>query len=83
MNTPEGNVEKFNALLIRILEIPESTITDGLSPDDVKTWDSFNGLLIASELESLFDLQFSIEDISGVKNIGDMKQVLRKHGVKI
>ena len=83
MNTQKDNLEKFDELLVRILEIPKSDINDKLSPDDVKTWDSFNGLLIASELESLFGLRFTIEDISGVKNVGDMKRVLRKYNIEI
>ncbi|MEK7567094.1 MAG: acyl carrier protein [Patescibacteria group bacterium] len=83
MNTQKDNLKKFDELLVRILEIPKSDINDKLSPDDVKTWDSFNGLLIASELESLFGLRFTIEDISGVKNVGDMKRVLRKYNIEI
>jgi len=83
MNTANDNLEKFNKLLVEILEISGTDIKDELSPDDVKTWDSFNGLLIASELESLFGLKFTIEDVSGVRNVGDMKHVLRKYDIKI
>lgn len=83
MNSVKDNLKKFNELLVGILEIPEEDLKDELSPDDIKTWDSFNGLLIASELESLFGLKFTIEDVTEVKNIGDMKRVLRKYNVEI
>lgn len=83
MNSEKDNLKKFSELLVGILDIPKEDIKDELSPDDVKTWDSFNGLLIASELESLFALKFTIEDITEVKNVGDMKKVLRKYNVEI
>ena len=83
MNIQRDNLEKFNKLLVDVLGVPNSDISDALSPEDVKTWDSFNGLVIASELETLFDLQFTTEDVSGVENVGDMKQILRKYGIKI
>jgi len=77
------NLNKFNKLLMDILNLKEEDIRDDLSPEQVETWDSFNGLVIASELESIFNLKFTIEEVVDVKTIGDMKNVLRKHNIKI
>ena len=67
----------------KILGIDENIITDKTSPANVESWDSFNGLMIASELEREFKLTFTMEEITSVKNVGDIKESLRKHGIKL
>ena len=79
----EENLGQFNGILTRILGLPDDAIRDDLTPDDVGTWDSFNGLLLASELESTFSLAFTTEEVTGVRNVGDMKTVLRNRGIEI
>ena len=83
MVTKNENLKKFNKLLMDTLGLSEEEISDNLGPDDVEAWDSFNGLVIASELESLFNLKFTTEEVTGVKNVGDMKSVMRKHNINI
>lgn len=80
MNSAE---EKLSLLLARILDIPPGQIRDDLSPETVETWDSFNGILIATELESTFNVRFSLEEVTATKNVGDIKKNLRNHGVEI
>lgn len=79
----DENLKNFNKLLMDVLSLPEEKITDELSPDEVDTWDSFNGLVIASELESMFNLKFTTEEVTMVKNVRDMKKVLRNHNIGI
>jgi acyl carrier protein len=70
-------------LLNRILDVDKSKITDSMSPNEVDTWDSFNALVLVSELESTFKVKFNLEEVNAVKNVGDIKAALRKHGVEI
>ena len=79
----DTNYRKLVHILTDTLGIDERQITDELSPEDVETWDSFNALVIASELETTFDLKFTVEEVTDVKNVGDMKKVLRSHDIKI
>lgn len=82
-NKSEDNLKKFNKILFSTLGITEKELNDKLKPEDVESWDSFNGLVIASELESTFNINFTTEEVTGVKNVGDMKSVLRKHGIEL
>ena len=41
--------------------------------DNTEGWDSFNGLLLATELEKEFKVKFTMEDIVSIKNVGDIK----------
>ncbi len=76
-------MKRLKSLLSKILEIDENSITDETSPANVETWDSFNGLMIASELEREFKVTFTMEEIESAKNVGDIKKSLRKHGVNL
>ena len=65
----------------RVLGIDEKVLGDHTTPADVEEWDSFNALLLVTELEKNFHVTFSLEEVVGVKKIGDIKIILKKHGV--
>jgi len=69
----------LRALLAEILDIPPESIHEKTSPENTPSWDSFNGLLIASELEKATGIKFSIEDVLSVKNVGDIRKVLDQY----
>lgn len=74
---------KLRNLLSKIFKISPESITDATSPDNVETWDSFNGLMLSAELEKTFNVTFTIDEIITTKNVGDVKNNLRVHGVEI
>ena len=74
--------KKLYALLSEILEVAPAAITDETSPDNTPSWDSFNGLMIAAELEKASGIQFTMEDVLSVKKVGDIKKILDKYRVK-
>jgi acyl carrier protein len=72
---------KLTQLLSEILEIEPEQVHDNLTPDDVPTWDSFNGLMIVSRLESEYSVKFTMDEVTSVKCVADIKAYLRNHGV--
>jgi len=76
-------MKRLKAILSKVLGIEEDKITDDTSPDNVETWDSFNGLMIVSELESNFNVKFTMEEVTAVKRVKDIKDALKKHRVKL
>ena len=75
-------MESLRELIARILETDEGKINDKSSPENTENWDSFNGLMMVSELEKNFNVKFSIEEVMDVKSVADIKKALRKHGVR-
>ena len=63
-----------------VFSIPINEINDESSPQTIKSWDSFNGLVLLDELESNFNVKFSILEITDVKNI---KRNLKNHGINL
>ena len=76
-------MKRLKSLLSKILQIDEDKINDKTSPANTETWDSFNGLLIASELEKVFKVKFTMEEVTSVKCVGDIKASLKQHGVDL
>lgn len=74
---------KLYEILSRVLKVDSSMITEDSSPDNIASWDSFNGLMLVTELEKGFNVKFTIEEIMMVKSVKDIKDSLRRHGVKI
>ena len=74
--------QKLYKLLSEILEMDVKDINDEISVEKTVNWDSFNGLIIASELERQFEVKFLIEEIVDVKNVSDIKRHLSNHGIK-
>lgn len=68
-------------ILGKVLNVDPKSLNDMSCPENVKEWDSFNGLLIMTEIEKNFNVEFSVEEVVSVKNIGDIKKILEKHKV--
>ena len=75
-------METLGKLVARVLDVDESVLNDNSSPDTISSWDSFNGLMLVSELESNFNVKFTMDEVLAVKNYGDIKEALKKHGVQ-
>lgn len=74
-------MKRLKSVLSNVLEIKEDTISDETSPDNVGTWDSLKGLMLVTELEEMFNIKLSMEEVSSVKCVKDIKEALVRHGV--
>lgn len=75
-------MSRLEGILVKVLDIDSEIITDELGPEDVESWDSFNGLMLVSELEKEFEVKFTMDEVTAVKNVADIKDALQRHGVK-
>ena len=70
-------------IISRVFSISESEISDESGPKTIESWDSFNGLVLVDELESHFNVKFTISEITDVKNVADIKRHLKNHNVNL
>ena len=75
--------EKLYKVIAKILDDPISEINDESSPETIENWDSFNSLVLADELESEFNVSFSLEEIIDSANVSAIKKHLKNHGVSL
>ena len=71
------------AIVAKVFSIPESQVNDQSSPENIDSWDSFNGLILVDELENHFNIKFSISEIIDVKTVSDIKRHLKNHNVEL
>ena len=74
-------VNDVNAIVAKVFSISESEVNDESSPENIESWDSFNGLVLVDELENRFSVKFTISEITDVKTVADIKRHLKNHNV--
>ena len=75
--------KKLYQIIGKILDVPASEINDESSPETIENWDSFNSLLLADELESEFNISFTLDEIIDSANVAAIKKHLKNHGVSL
>ena len=73
--------DDLRTIVAKVFSIPESEVNDNSSPENIESWDSFNGLILVDELENHFRIKFSISEITDVKTVSDIKRHLKNHNV--
>ncbi|MBW2975074.1 acyl carrier protein [Candidatus Woesearchaeota archaeon] len=76
-------MRRLKGILSKVLEISDEKIDDNTSPENVESWDSFNALMLVSELEKEFNVEFTMDEVKSVKRVKDIKDALKRHGVKL
>jgi acyl carrier protein len=74
---------KLYSIISKVMDVPESEINDQSSPENIESWDSFHGLVLVDELEDNFNLKFTIEEVSDVQNVGDIKRHIKNHNIDL
>jgi len=75
--------KKLSDIISKVFSVQISEINDESSPETIESWDSFNGLILVDELESNFNIKFSVSEIIDVKNVKDIKSHLNNLGVDL
>lgn len=78
-----ANHQKLLNLLSKILDVDPDSISDATSPENTEAWDSYNALVLVSELESVFNVSFGMDEVYAVRCVGDIKIALKKHGISL
>lgn len=76
-------MDKVTEIITRIFKVDAAVVTPAMSPETIPSWDSMNYLLFISELERVFAIQFTIDEVMQSKNLGDLLEALKKKGVTL
>ncbi len=76
-------MDKVTEIITRIFKVDAAVVTPAMSPDTIPSWDSMNYLLFISELERVFAIQFTIDEVMQSKSLGDLLEALKKKGVTL
>ena len=72
---------KLYSIIAKIMGVSESDVTDESGPETIANWTSFNSYVLLYQLESEFNVKFTIDEAVDVKIVADIKRHLKDHGV--
>ena len=75
--------EKLYNIISKIFSVPITEINDESNPETIESWDSLNLYMLIDDIETEFNVKFILEEILEIKNVGDFKKQLEKHGVNL
>jgi acyl carrier protein len=74
---------KLYETIAQVMSVPISKISDDSSPETIENWDSFHGLVLIDELETVFNIKFTLDEVTNTKTVADIKRNLLNHGVTL
>tara|TARA_B100000676_G_C17995295_1_gene797417 strand:- start:1100 stop:1339 length:240 start_codon:yes stop_codon:yes gene_type:complete len=75
--------DKVYSIISKVFSVSESEVNEKSGPENIESWDSFNGLVLVDELENYFNIKFTISEITDVKTVADIKRHLKNHNVNL
>lgn len=75
----EEILEKVNDIFHDVFDDDSIVVLEETTADDVEDWDSLMHITLISEVESAFGFKFQMKDVVGMKNVGEMIDIIQSH----
>lgn len=79
--------EKIYATLNEIFQDvfdDEDIVVDAeTNSDTIEDWDSLEHINLVVAIEKAFGLKFSMDEVTGMKNVGEMVEIIKARGTKL
>ena len=76
--TSEQIFNEVQAIFRDIFDDDELCITRETTADDIEDWDSLEQINLLTAMGKKFNVKFSLEDIRGLQNVGDMLDLIER-----
>ncbi|MGN0469797.1 MAG: acyl carrier protein [Acutalibacteraceae bacterium] len=67
---------KLNKIFRDIFDDDSITVTSKTTSDDIDDWDSLEHITLISAVEREFKMKFKMGEISSMKNVGEMADII-------
>ena len=71
--------ERLQEIFRDIFDDEELIIREDMSANDIEDWDSLAQINLIIAIEKEFKVKFNLEEVSSLKNIGEMLELLSKN----
>jgi acyl carrier protein len=71
-----NTIEEFRTVLEDVLEQPGLQIGPSTRAEDVPSWDSLSHVRLLVRLEQLHGISFPVDEVEGVKNVGELLELI-------
>lgn len=70
---------KITEICRDIFEDEELIVKETTTAADVEGWDSLTHLSLVNEIEEVYDVAFTLDEVTGSKNLGELINALMRH----
>lgn len=71
--------ERLNEVFRDFFDDEEIELTPETTADDIEDWDSLNHITLMAAVEEEFGVRFTMGQVSGMKNVGEMAEIIAKN----
>jgi len=68
--------KNLNEIFRDVFDDDEIEVKEETSAADIEDWDSLTHITLISAVEDEFDVKFSMKDVIGMKNVGEMVNII-------
>lgn len=68
--------ERLNEVFRDFFDDDEIELTPETTADDIEDWDSLNHITLMAAVEEEFGVRFTMGQVSGMKNVGEMAEII-------
>ena len=76
-------MKKLETIVADILSVSEDIINDESNAKNTPNWDSARHIDLMMAVELAYQVHFSMPEITGLQNLGDMRRLLQQKGVAV
>lgn len=76
--TREEVYENLNEVFQDVFDDEEIVVNDNTTAEDIEDWDSLEHINLIVAIEEKFGMKFSMAEVTGLKNVGEMVDVILK-----
>ena len=74
--TEEEIYERLNDVFRDVFDDDSLVVTETTTAADIEEWDSLANINIIVSIESEFNVKFNMDEISSMKNVGEMAKII-------
>ena len=75
-------MKKLNKVFKEVFDDESLKITEKTTAKDVDGWDSLMHITLIAEVEDAFHVKFSMKEVTGMKNVGEMAKLIEAKKAK-
>ena len=71
-------LQDLNPLFRDVLDLPDLVLVEGSNAQNVEGWDSLAHVNLVVGIEKQFKIKFALGELQGLKNVGEMADLILK-----
>ena len=69
--------KKLTKVFREVFDDDSIVLTPETTADDIEDWDSIEHINLIAAVEDAFGMRFQMREVSGMKNVGEMVQIIK------